>query len=212
MPYPQKKIPWETGRILGHLEDLISAWLAEGLLERWTPRLQELEGYSSVADGPATFGTRMSFFDVLTAQELYVSPGGMRNLCVTWVWKDWLWVKREQKSGGIWYLDMFCFQQINTHTQHLGGMWKDEICGELYRILRLWERDSGGKHQSDAQYIAKCSSLAYGEHHALCHLVCRTYACVTRGIFGFETSTDAVYFLEYSRIWHVIFVGVWVVC
>lgn len=115
-------------------------------------------------------------------------------------------------SGGIWYLDMFCFQQINTHTQHLGGMWKDEICGELYRILRLWERDSGGKHQSDAQYIAKCSSLAYGEHHALCHLVCRTYACVTRGIFGFETSTDAVYFLEYSRIWHVIFVGVWVVC
>eukprot|EP00434_Breviolum_minutum_P041194 symbB.v1.2.036641.t1/scaffold5217.1/size29716/2 len=64
-------------------KDLIAAWLAEGLLERWTPRLQALERYSGgYTDGPATaIGTRMSFFDVLTAQELYVSPGGMRNLC-----------------------------------------------------------------------------------------------------------------------------------
>lgn len=77
------KIPMETSRI-SDSEDLISTWLAEGYLERWTPRLQELDGYTAGHDGPAT-GTTMSFFDVLTAQELYVSPGGMRNLCVTWV-------------------------------------------------------------------------------------------------------------------------------
>ena len=88
--HSRKKNPMGNWPDFRKSEDLIAAWLAEGLLERWTPRLQALERYSGgYTDGPATaIGTRMSFSDVLTAQELYVSPGGMRNLCVTWVWRD----------------------------------------------------------------------------------------------------------------------------
>lgn len=49
----------------------------EGFLERWNPRIVEI----SAAGKPSELDrSAPSFFDVASADELYVSPGGMRNL------------------------------------------------------------------------------------------------------------------------------------
>lgn len=73
-------------------EELISSWLSEGLVQLWTPRLREVGEAPEAPIKPLDEDATESFFDVASATQLYVSPGGMRNLCETWlkIWAYWV--------------------------------------------------------------------------------------------------------------------------
>ena len=48
----------------------------EGFLEKWTPKMVEVD-----VPKDSKKAAEASFFDVASASSLYVSRGGMRNLC-----------------------------------------------------------------------------------------------------------------------------------
>ena len=75
--------PFWLGTNLFGFKDLIAAWRSDGLLLPWTPRLVELQG-------PDEGGLEVEggFFEVGSATELLVSPGGMRKLCAPWMTLD----------------------------------------------------------------------------------------------------------------------------